>query len=180
MKIVNILTLILFTVIFTSCKKDFEKIDTNPQGITVASDGALFNGVVQSLLLTGNEQFYVNNEILYRQTQQAALTTAAWGNYTIGTEDIWSNYYKTLPSARELEKRFKSYAPSSSVTNMEAMLKITLAYKTFKLTDLFGDIPYSEAGFGFQDLKYLHPKYDRQHDIYLSLLDDLKWAAEKY
>ncbi len=178
MKITAIYTLMILAVIFTSCKKDFDTIDTNPQGFTTASDGSLFNGVVQSMLLTGNEQFYVNNEILYKQTQQAALTSAAWGNYTIGTEDIWGNYYKNLPSVRELEKRFKSYSPSPSVTNMEAMLKILMAYKTFKLTDLFGDVPFSQAGYGFQDLKYLHPKYDRQRDIYLSLLDDLKWASD--
>jgi hypothetical protein len=60
---------------------------------------------------------------------------------------------------------------------MKAMLAITLAYKTFKLTDLFGDIPYSQAGYGFQNQEYLHPKYDKQRDIYLSLLDDLKTAA---
>jgi len=178
MKIKGILYLILLSAMLLACKKDFEEIDTNPQGITTASDGALFNGVIQSLLPSGNEQFYVNNEILYKQTQQAALTQAAWGNFTIGTEDIWQNYYRVLPSIRELQKRFNTYPPSPAVTNMKAMLTITLAYKTFKLTDLFGDIPFSEAGFGFQDLSLLHPKYDKQHDIYIALLDGLKWAAE--
>jgi len=178
MKIKGIFFLVILSVMLLSCKKDFEEIDTNPQGFTTASDGSLFNSVIQSLLPSGNEQFYVNNEILYKQTQQAALTQAAWGNYTIGTEDIWQNYYRALPSIRELQKRFDAYAPSPSVTNMKAMLAITLAYKTFKLTDLFGDIPYSEAGYGFQDLSLLHPKYDKQRDIYISLLNDLKWAAE--
>lgn len=177
MKLKNIFYLIILTVLFSACKKDFGEIDTNPLSITTASDGALFNGVIESLLPSGNEQFYVNNEILYNQTQQAALTQAAWGNYTIGTEDIWQNYYRALPSIRELQKRFDAYEPSPSVTNMKAMLAITLAFKTFKLTDLFGDIPYSEAGYGFQDLSLLHPKYDKQRDIYISLLDDLKWAA---
>lgn len=178
MKITIILSLIIFSTIVLSCKKDFEQIDTNPQSFTTASDGSLFNGVIQTLLPGGDEQFYVNNEILYKQTQQAALTQAAWGNYTIGTEDIWKNYYKALPNIRELEKRFNSYAPSPAVNNMKAMLAITLAYKTFKLTDLFGDIPFSEAGYGFQDQKYLHPKYDKQRDIYLTLLDNLKVAAD--
>jgi len=178
MKIRGIFFLVILSVTLLSCKKDFEEIDTNPQGFTTASDGSLFNSVIQSLLPSGNEQFYVNNEILYKQTQQAALTQAAWNNYTIGTEDIWQNYYRALPSIRELQKRFDAYTPSPSVTNMKAMLAITLAYKTFKLTDLFGDIPYSEAGYGFQDLSLLHPKYDKQRDIYISLLNDLKWAAE--
>lgn len=178
MKITILFTLIIFSAVLVSCKKDFEKIDTNPQSFTTASDGSLFNGVIQTLFPGGNEQFYVNNEILYKQTQQAALTQAAWGNYTIGTEDIWQNYYKALPNIRELEKRFNTYSPSPEITNMKAMLAITLAYKTFKLTDLFGDIPFSEAGYGFQDQKFLHPKYDKQRDIYLALLENLKIAAD--
>ena len=138
----------------------------------------MFNNVIKSLQPGGNEQFYINNEILYKQTQLAALTREAWGNFTLGTEDIWSNYYQVLPEIRELEKRFGKYEQTPSVINMKAMLKITLALKTFKVTDLFGDMPFSEAGYGFQDLSLLRPKYDNQRDIYLALLDDLKWADE--
>ncbi len=178
MKLQYFIFILITVALLGSCRKDFEEIDTNPQGFTTAGDGPLFNGIVQSLLPTWNEQFYVNNEILYAQTQQAALTKAAWGNYTQGTEDMWSNYYKTLPAIRELEKRFATYPESPSTTNMKAMLMIVKAFKTFRLTDIFGDIPYSEAGYGYQDLGKLYPVYDDQRDIYLSLLEDLAWAAE--
>jgi hypothetical protein len=169
---------LILILVQVSCKKDFEEINTNPNNFTTASDGALFNEVISSLQLGWNEQFYVNNEILYKQTQQAALTKEAWGNFSLGTEEIWTIYYGALPEIRELEKRFDSYGDSPGITNMKAMLKITLALKTFKVTDLFGDIPFSEAGYGFQNLDLLRPKYDQQRDIYLSLLDDLKWADE--
>ncbi len=179
-KIKFLLTIVLLLVVmlFTSCTKDFEEINTDPHGFTTASDGSLFNKVIESLQLGWNEQFYINNEILYKQTQQAALTKEAWGNLSIGTEEIWSNYYGALPEIRELENRFDSYDDSPGIINMKAMLKITLAMKTFKVTDLFGDMPFTEAGYGFQDLNLLHPKFDKQRDIYLSLLDDLKWADE--
>ena len=172
------ISLIILPLLFTlaSCTKDFEEINTNPQGFTTASDGSLFNGVIESLVLTGNEQFYINNEILYKQTQLAALTKEAWGNYTIGTETLWENYYKILPSVRELEKRFDEAEPSASISNMKAMLDIVFAYKTLKMTDLFGDMPVSKAGYGFQSLEDLHPKYDTQRDIYLRMLDKLKVA----
>ncbi|KAF0129388.1 MAG: Uncharacterized protein FD155_2616 [Bacteroidetes bacterium] len=166
------------SLISVSCTKDFEDINTNPQGFTTATNGALFNNVIQSIVPTGNELFYVQNEILYKQTQLAALTKAAWGNYTIGTEDIWSNYYTTLPEIRELETRFAVADTSAELRNMQAMLKIVLAIKTFKVTDLFGDIPFTEAGYGFQNLDLLRPKYDSQRSIYLQLLDDLAWADE--
>ena len=178
MKLKHILLLFAISLVMLSCRKDFEEIDTNPQGFTTASDGSLFNGVIQSLMLTWDEQFYINNEILYAQTQQAALTTAAWGNYTLGTESIWSDYYKTLSVIRELETRFSTYPDNGTIANMRAMLMIVKAYKTFRMTDFFGDIPYSQAGYGYQDLTRLYPVYDGQREIYLSLLDDLAWAAE--
>lgn len=166
----------LSVLFVSSCTKDFEEINKNPHLFTTASDGSIFNGIIESLVLTGNEQFYINNEILYKQSQLAALTKEAWGNYTIGTEDMWTNYYKILPSFRELEKRFAEGQPSVSISNMKAMLMITLAYKTFKMTDIFGDMPFSKAGYGFQTLEYLRPEYDAQRDIYLNLLDNLRVA----
>jgi hypothetical protein len=173
-----IITTMLLALLLGSCTKDFEEINTNPHGFTTASDGALFNNVIKSLQPGWNEQFYINNEILYKQTQLAALTREAWGNFTLGTEDIWRNYYRVLPEIRELEKRFEKYEETPSLINMKAMLKIALALKTFKLTDLFGDMPFSEAGYGFHDLSLLRPVYDSQRNIYLALLDDLKWADE--
>ncbi len=161
-----------------SCTKDFEEINTDPQGFTTASDGSIFNGLIQSMVLTGDEQMYINNEILYKQTQLAALTKEAWGNFTLGTESMWKNYYLSLPGVRELEVRFSKMPESGEVTNMIAMLKIVMAYKTFKMTDIFGDIPFTYAGYGFQDLEYLHPTYDSQEYIYKYLLDELKWCDE--
>ena len=122
---------LILVLSFTSCRKDFKEINTDPSSFTSANDGSLFNGVISTLQLGWNEQFYINNEILYKQTQLAALTKEGWGNFTLGTEDIWSNYYKALPGIRELEKRFSIYDNIPGVMNMKAMLKITRAMKTF-------------------------------------------------
>ncbi len=180
MKVKLTSTAIFFLLLLSlaACRKNFDEINTDPSSFTTASDGSLFNQVISTLVLGWNEQFYINNEILYKQTQQAALTKEAWGNFTLGTEEMWSNYYGALPGIRELQKRFAKLDNSPGVQNMRAMLKITMAMKTFKLTDIFGDIPFSQAGYGFQNLDYLHPKFDNQRDIYLSLLDDLQWADE--
>jgi len=170
--------LLIMVVSMTSCRKDFKEINYDPNSFTTASDGSLFNEVISTLQPGWNEQFYINNEILYKQTQMAALTKQEWGNMSLGTEDIWGNYYGALPEIRELESRFSKYEATAGVLNMKAMLKIIMAMKTFKVTDLFGDIPFSNAGYGFQSLEYLRPRFDKQRDIYLALLDDLKWADD--
>jgi SusD/RagB-like outer membrane lipoprotein len=177
----NSLLCIPFIILFltSSCKKDFDKINKNPNGFTTASDGSLFNAAVSSLQSGWNEQLYVNISVLYKETQLSSLPQVRWNNYTLGTEEIWSNYYTMLPNLRELEKRFQLLDTAApAVKNMMAMEKIVLAYKTFKVTDLFGDIPFSEAGYGFQDVNMLHPKFDTQESIYTSSLAALQWAAD--
>ncbi len=164
-----------------SCTKDFEKLNQNPYYSTVTTIGPLFNNVVQSLRLGWNEQFYVHNEVLYNETQLGVLTSEAWSNLSLGTEEIWSQYYAALAHVRDIEVRLAAiHNPNApdSLDNVKGMLKILSAYKTFRVTDLFGDIPYTQAGRGFQGLEFLHPTYDRQEEIYHSLLDDLQWAEE--
>jgi len=177
-KIYSLLIFCAFLMIQTSCTKDFEEINTPVDLYTTASDGSLLLGVENSLIRPSNELFYVNNEVLYKQTQMGALTKEAWGNYNIGTENIWSNYYTVMPNVRELERRFALADASPELDNMKAIVKILLAYKTFKVTDLFGDIPFSEAGYGYLDDQKLYPKFDTQRETYLFLLDELKWCED--
>lgn len=180
MKVTYKILILVFAcvTVFTSCRKDITELNKNPLGFTTASDGSLFNEVISSLQLGWNEQFYLHNEIFYPETQLAALSSKAWGNYAIGTEEVWNNYYKSLPEIRELERRYNELEDSQEKRHMQAILKVVLAYKTFKVTDMFGDIPYSQAGYGFQDLSLIYPKFDTQEEVYKSLLEELKWADE--
>jgi len=177
-RIYSLLIFCALLMIQTSCTKDFEEINTPIDLYTTASDGSLLLGIENSLIRPSNELFYVNNEVLYKQTQMGALTKEAWGNYNIGTENIWNNYYTVMPNVRELERRFALADASPELNNMKAIVKILLAYKTFKVTDLFGDIPFSEAGYGYLDDQKLYPKFDTQRAIYLFLLDELKWCED--
>lgn len=178
-KNISLLILVAGIISFSGCKKDFEELNRDPNGFTSASDGSLFNAVISSLKQGWNEQLYVNNSVLLKETQLGSLAQVRWNNYTIGTEEIWSNYYTTLPNLRELERRWAGMDTSShELVNMMAMEKIVLAVKTFKVTDLFGDIPFTEAGYGYLDVSKLHPKFDTQESIYKKELNELKWAAE--
>ncbi len=168
-------------LIHFSCTKDFEEINKNPFQPTETEIGPLFNAVVGSLQLGWNEQFYVHNEVLYKQTQLGALTAEAWSNLSIGTEEIWANYYQALALVRDIENRIEALEKErspESLNNLKGMVKIITAYKTFRVTDLFGDIPFFNAGRGFEGLEYVRPEFDTQEEIYKYLLNDLQWAAE--
>lgn len=143
MKKINVLYILVSTVLMLpSCDKGFEALNKNPFESTQTEIGPLFNTCVNSLRLGWNEQFYLHNETLYEITQQAALSSVTFQNVSIGTEEVWNNYYITLPIS-ELEARFDAYEGDTEVlNNVRAMTKILLAYKTFRVTDLFGDMPF--------------------------------------
>ena len=171
----------LLTLLFSSCTKDFEEINKNPFAPTQTDIGPLFNTVVESLKLGWNEQFYMHNERLYEITQQAAKTAIGFDNVTIGTEEMWANYYTALAHIREIEKRLDEMEiEEEALNNVRAQLKILLAYKTFRLTDLFGDIPFFDAGRGFESLDFARPKFDTQEEIYKYLMEELKWAERQH
>ena len=173
------LVLIFSLLFFSACEKDFEELNTNPFEPTQTELGPLFNGVVQSLTLGWSEQLYLHNENLYKITQQAALSATTFQNVSIGTEEVWERYYSALADIREIENRLDSYAGEQEVVNnIRAMVKVLLAYKTFRVTDLFGDIPFFDAGRGFENPELTRPAFDSQESIYKFLLEELKWVND--
>jgi hypothetical protein len=163
----------------TGCDKGFAELNENPLAPTEAQDGAIFNSIVQSLQLGWNRQLFLHNEKLYDITELAVVTAETFGNPESGAEDVWTNYYKALKNARELERRFAAHTEDPNIPNVvHAQLKVLMAYKTFQITDFFGDIPYSEAGRIFEEESIIRAKYDTHEEIYKSLIDDLIWASE--
>jgi hypothetical protein len=47
-----------------------------------------------------------------------------------------------------------------------------------RITDIYGDVPYSEAGLGYYE-RIFTPKYDKQQDIYMNMLSELDDACTK-
>ncbi len=164
---------------FSSCiPEDMNKNQMNP---TTTDIGPLFNGVVSSLAANSNEQFYLWNEIFYPETELGALTSEAWGNVNIGVDAVWNNYYMALANIHEIDKRLDEMCESTSDEQIDdkvrAQLTVIEAFKTFKVTDMFGDIPYSEAGYiWYNTVENRKPKYDSQESIYKTLLNELVWA----
>ncbi len=177
MKIRFILIIAIWSLI--SCENGFEDLNRDPFRPSQVEMGPLFNGVIESLTLRGDEQLFLHNEHLYALTQQAALTATTFNNLARGTEDVWNRYYLPLANIREIESRINNYSGDPErMNNISAMLKTVLAFKTFKVTDLFGDIPFFDAGRGFEGKEFVRPVFDSQEEIYKFLLDELKWVNE--
>lgn len=82
----------------------------------------------------------------------------------------WNNSYRWLKQVKDL----KEAAILENDKNYQAIAMVLNAWIYSNLTDTYGDIPFSEAS--RLDEGISQPKFDRQKDIYIKLLDDLKEA----
>lgn len=83
---------------------------------------------------------------------------------------FWNNSYKWLKQVKDM----KDAAVSTNDKNYEAIAMVLNAWIYSNLTDTYGDIPFSEAS--QLDNGISQPKFDKQKDIYVQLLNDLKYA----
>lgn len=183
LKNILLTTATIGTIFLGSCTKNFEEMNKNPMNPTGTDIGPLFNGVVNSLTWNSNEQFYLWNEVFYPETELGALTSEAWGNMSIGIDAVWNNYYLALANIHDIDKRLDEMCQSTGDSEIDdkvrAQLIVLEAFKTFKVTDMFGDIPYSEAGYIWYNTEANRkPKYDSQESIYITLLNELVWARD--
>ncbi len=83
---------------------------------------------------------------------------------------FWNNSYRWLKQVDDLKKA----AIAEGDKNYQAISMVLNAWIYSNLTDTYGDIPFSQAS--QLDNGILQPKFDKQKDIYVSLLDDPKAA----
>jgi len=88
-------------------------------------------------------------------------------------EYLWSTSYpEVIKNVIDVVERTKD---NPEKINSHAIGRILKVQNFMRLTDYYGDIPYSEAGMGYYTGN-LKPKYDKQEDIYADFLNELKEA----
>ncbi|MBO9152241.1 SusD/RagB family nutrient-binding outer membrane lipoprotein [Chitinophaga sp. GCM10012297] len=160
-----------------SCRKDFEELNQpyNQAGEATATIPGLYNGLVSSLAKYGDD--ILNVGVLYPTANQQAFQNIStpFINYAGG---FWSQYYPDLVTYRSLLKKIAEQTDPASFNNVKYMATILLASKTLRMLDYYGDIPYSQAGKANEGATSFRPAYDAAPDVYKSVLEDLKEAAD--
>lgn len=91
------------------------------------------------------------------------------------SEMLWRNLSGSCMNAVHMAQ----LAVTQDDPNSQAIAITLKAFYVSAMTDIFGDMPYSEA-FRIVGDNITHPKYDEQQDIYASLCDELKTADGLY
>ena len=165
----------LMMVVFlflASCTKDFEKINTNTNSPTSNNPATLLPSVIfeplndhitlQTWLTDQIMQYYIRRN----DNQLDAYDFASGGAFF---DAVWRKNYSAISNANDMI----AGAKERGLPAYEAAGRTLRAYLLAMNTELWIDVPASEAGMG---LANTNPKYDKQKDIYMFVLNELKEA----
>lgn len=173
---------------FTGCTKDFDKINTNP--VTNSSEKFNPNFVLSSAQLnyTGSfdmayDAFRSNFSLAGPIVQALANCTQEWrGDKYLIFEEHTAAYWGTgavgsyIEQVRNIVDVVENTRGKEQYKNLHQIARIWRVVVLSRITDLYGDVPASEAGLGYYQKLYL-PKYDKQQDIYNTMLSELDEAV---
>jgi hypothetical protein len=163
--------LVLFMTLLGACTKDFEKINTNPNAPETTNTEFLMSEVVLSTAYA-----YQENAVGRRPASAARYLTlvrnTGYDLFDWGPVD-WDDIYGRL----SVNKTFMETAQKRSENQYVAISKIIKAFNFSYLTDLYGDVPYSQA-LKSKESNVIYPEYDQQQVIYPDLLRDLREAND--
>ncbi|HET6991884.1 MAG TPA: SusD/RagB family nutrient-binding outer membrane lipoprotein [Bacteroidia bacterium] len=153
---------------FDSCKKTLlDDVNNNPNLPTAATPDALLPSAEGSLAFAQGGDASRFTAIFTQDVTGGSRQFFSYNRYIFSEEDfnnLWSlNLYAgPMEDLHDIitisqEKGYKTY---------EGVAKILMAYTLGLTTDMWGDVPYSEA---FQGDKNLTPKFDSQQEIYTTL-----------
>src|SRR5690349_5367646 len=104
-------------------------------------------------------------------------------------QNRWDDFYRPGPNGSGVMATFKEmekmYA-RLSVTDKEELevfiqaARVVLCDQASQMVDLWGDIPFSQAGSLNGQGKIVYPKFDSSEEIYAAILKDLKAGADYF
>jgi hypothetical protein len=178
MKKINIILFILLGGMFSACT-NLDEINENPTKSTSMDPGLLIPtvqfthswGLQNCMRLFIYPGGFINHWTgVYSQVEYGGKGKKSQSQM----ERLWLIGYGTqLKNIEAILKEAKNDPTKANVYQIGRILRVELFQK---LTDYYGDIPYSEAGKAIDDGNFL-PKYDKQEDIYHSFLTELKEAS---
>ena len=170
------------TLFFASCSDEYmENMNTDPsKAATIDPNAQLTTAQLQTYGDLSMVEIYRN--YLYAFSQQLMgcwNTTNYGGRHTLDNNEmsrIWTSFY-TQSVKNVTDARYRT-AEDPGKVNINSILRIYRVYLMSIITDIYGDVPYTEAGLGFLDGKYT-PSYDKQEDIYNDFFRELEDASAK-
>ncbi len=157
-----------------ACDDGFDELAQNPNAPSDVPASFVLSGAQVDLSYQTSYQMGINYIGLWVQHHGSGAYPDE-DQYSPRLNDInvyWDNIYDN--AMRDL-KHILELSEASGNVNQRAVGLILSAYGYMSLTDVWGDIPYSEAVRGSEGI--VTPIYDAQKDVYDGIIADLNDAA---
>lgn len=168
-------TLVLFGFLgIWGCTEEFQELNISPtQPAVVPPEYVLSNVQLNGLLAEGANWWQVGSWVQQWASGSLSAPSQYQEDRDIYETRLWASHYNYIHNLAQIRTRLlKGNEDNPAGRTKLAIAKINEIYIWQRMTDFWGDIPYSETGLLESDI-ILTPKYDLQEDIYLSLLEDL-------
>jgi hypothetical protein len=153
----------------SSCDKDFEEVNMNPNSPETVSSSLLLPNVIRSTTneIAGNA--WGTGNVVMQHTAKIQFTNE--DRYNWGPSGSpYSTFYNSL---RDLNNVIQ-ISGNANEQNYVAVAKIIRANLFSYMSDAYGEIPYLEAIQAKGGINY--PKFDSQEEIYSGILKELEEA----
>jgi Starch-binding associating with outer membrane len=185
--ILILLSALVMTMVLPGCDKNFEEINTDPTKLTEQNNEYKYLFTSAQLATAGNADGYSaglwESGVSYGSTMMQQLSSTS--GYWYGDKYVYNATYNAafwryqFPTAvKSVTDVINNIKDDANKNNLYQFSRILKAFLFQRLTDVYGDIPYSQAGQGYSG-SLTNPAYDKQQDIYMDLLKELDDAAQK-
>lgn len=172
-------------MVLASCKKDLLQTNTDPNSVSVDVfdpnniltatqlyyTGSTDNGIeVEETEIMGAGCFiqHLASTSGYYFGDKYLLSPGGWGSFFDHT------YTSTVKNVVDL---YTTTIGKDQYKNLHQISRILKALTFERITDVYGDVPYFDAGKAYHESKYF-PAYDKQQDIYMDMLKEVSEAVD--
>ncbi len=173
-----LLSVVVLTALAASCTHKFEEYNSDPNNIEVGKADPM--SFLENLVFGGaddllNRTYQVNGELIQYSVQNSVGTVYHRFFITNGqVTSFWNELAQDAANANEMYR----LALEQDRPECQAVALTLRSMFMQELTDLFGDVPFSEAFQGYEG--NTRPKFDTQEEVYRRLIQDLREANTLY
>ncbi|MCH7400311.1 SusD/RagB family nutrient-binding outer membrane lipoprotein [Belliella kenyensis] len=165
----------IILAVSASCTADFVDMNINPNTSVVANPESLLAPTLHDLVWRNqNRAMRLTNEIM--QVHVTTVDSREFHRYFIRPTEsdyMWRNWYLQLTDIKDIYNKAEETRTNGFET-FKGLSRVLEAWTFSLLTDMFGDIPYTEANQG--RIGNVTPVFDPQRDVYFGLFELLEEA----
>jgi hypothetical protein len=164
---------IALNFVVSGCDEDFAEINNNPnQPESLSNPGLLLPQIIRGSMRDSYNGAWNRGNIVADYLANQFVSAFDWSPADATGYFLWT-YYGHLRNVQALS----DLAVQNNMKNYQGIGLVLKSYFYQAMTDIYGDIPYSEATKAKSE-NINFPKYDTQESIYNGILSDLALANE--